>query len=238
MFGLYDKIKTYSQMFNGTLSFQPHKQVYCEVLPFELPRKGEVAEVISKYSCNKSTWLHKLVAKPLGVFYSSEGGRITNQDWSESDHALLEQLYDSVLTKVNEWKGRPAKQLHRISPRYFGKLYALKYEGENSHFGWHYDSLGPEEYRAIFTVKQSGRKRVSFAYMRGEHQKEILRPKVGEGVLIRSGETFHAVVPDSEAAGADDEEFMQRWVLVFTYTTVENDQREYIGAVDTHFRRK
>ena len=218
----HDAMVSLCELFRGTTSFQPHRQAYCEKLPFALPRLQEVAEILSRYSCRRSTWLHKLVARSLGVFYSPSGGRITTQDWSEGDRALLERLYDDVLAKVNEWDARPVNRLHRISPAYFGKLYGLKYEGEGSRFGWHYDSLGQDEYRAIFTVKQSGRRRASFACMRREGEVETPRLESGEGVLIRSGETFHAVVPDAEEVedGAGE---LQRWVLVFTYTAVEQD---------------
>lgn len=56
-----------------------------------------------------------------------------------------------------------------------------------------------------------------------------MKPDIREGILIQSGETFHTVQPD-------DGDQVTRWVLVFTYTTIENDNREYVGTIDEYFR--
>lgn len=234
------KLKNIVDMFCGTISFEPSKNenIFCEFLPFRLPCFEEVVERMDKYQSNHSSFLNGLVSKSLGLFYSKEGSRILNGDWTIDDKIFLEELYQEVLEKINNIGEEFPKDftLHPTSKHYFGRLYALKYKGTNSNFGWHYDALGPDEYRAIFTVRQQGDRRVCLAYKDGSENTVFMKPDVGSGVLIRSGETFHAVLQDTECSYADGKE-LERWVLVFTYTKIENDTRQFIGAVDKYFRQ-
>lgn len=236
-FKFVQKMLNAYRIFGGTIAFDPSRKAYCKMLPFHLPRVGQVCDRMAKYRTNPSTCLHRLVARALGVFYSRHGGRVLCSDWTVDDRALLECLYREVLVLINK-SNMISSDLHGVSCNYFGRIYALKYDGAGSEFGWHYDSLGPREYRAIFTVKQCGRKRVSFAYMDEQKNLTTLRPRPGEGVLIRSGETFHAVVEDNAVPPPDNSDVIQRWVLIFTYTTTEADKTEFVGAIDRYYRHR
>ena len=243
MSGWFRHFQNLYDIFNGTISYQPnkHENIFCELLPFTLPRFEDVARRMEKYNCNLSTYLQGLVSSTLGLFYSKEGCRILNSDWTGDDKQFLEQVYVETLEMLNHsdlCSMRNGDILYKTSLDYFGRLYALKYDGTDSNFGWHYDSLGPEEYRAIFTVRQRGSRRFALAYQTDEHSKVFMRPPTGGGVLIRSGETFHAVLPDPKGSGENDVERTERWVIVFTYTTIKDDSREYLGAVDKYFRKK
>lgn len=221
--------------FSDTMYYDPEKEknIYCEILPFKIPNNDLIVEILEKYTRNRFSWLKNIISKNLGLFYSKSGTRIKSSDWDDNDRAIMDKLYEDVRVKINNWDKRPAT-LHKISYKYFGRIYALKYDGVDSGFGWHYDSLSQNEYRAIFTVKQTGNRRVTFRCMKPSQT--AIYPDIGEGILIRSGETFHTVQPDKVVRGPDDGDQVTRWVLVFTYTTIENDNREYVGTIDEYFR--
>ena len=234
-------LKNVGEMFSGTVSFKPSKNdnIFCEILPFDLPSYGDLERRMDKYNTNVSSFWHGLVSKSLGLFYSKKGSRIMNSDWTPEDKSFLEEIYQIVLEKINNSEEIFQKKikLHSTSKDYFGRLYALKYKGFDSNFGWHYDALGPDEYRTIFTVRQQGDRRACLAYKDVNQNTVFMKIAVGKGVLIRSGETFHAVLQDKECIYADGKE-LERWVVIFTYTTIKNDTRRFIGAVDKFFREK
>lgn len=230
------QLKNIVEMFRCTISFQQSKNdnIFCELIPFKIPHFKELEQRMQKYKTNPSSWWHALVSTYIGLFYSKEGARILNGDWTMEDKTFLEELYQKVLNNINNLGYEFT--LYSTSKDYFGRLYALKYKGTNSNFGWHYDALSPQEYRAIFTIRQKGKRRLCFAYKDIYKNTVYMKPDVGYGVLIRSGETFHAVLQDKECIYEDTNE-LERWVLVFTYTKIRKDMRQYIGAVDNYFRK-
>ena len=208
-----------TRLFQGTLQYEERRKRFCEPLPFLLPNFPEACEAVASYDLHRSRRWHGLASRPLGFFYSSHGGRICTSDWRDEHRVLMESLYESVLEKLNDWEGKPCR-FFPIAGDYFARIYALKYDG-NSHFGWHYDSVSPTEYRAIFTLKSS--ERLNLWVMRPEGP-QVMMMQSAEGVLMRSGETFHGVFGDSEPA--------TRWVVVFTYTSRELDTRDAVSAAD------
>ena len=212
------------RLFQGTLKYREEQTGFCEVLPFVLPKAQHVYEAIASYDCYRSRWWHALVSQPLGLFYSSNGARICTRDWKKEHRAFIESLYESVLHKLNRWEGKPC-QLFPIASDYFARIYALKYDG-NSHFGWHYDSVSASEYRVIFTVKSS---ETLHLWVRRPEGPQVMKMQNAEGLIMQSAKTFHGVFGDNKPAS--------RWVIIFTYTSIEKDTRQKVGAADFLLRR-
>ena len=137
------------------------------------------------------------------------------------------ELYNSTLERINS-SNLLEKKLFPIVPTYFAKVYALKYDG-TSHFGWHYDSTSENEFRAIFTVSKSEPSH-TFGFCDKLGERHMLSLNEGDGVLVRGSETFHGVEPPSKELREGEK--VHRHVIVFTYTLIENDVRQYVDSSD------
>mmetsp|Transcript_19483 Transcript_19483/g.29481 ORF Transcript_19483/g.29481 Transcript_19483/m.29481 type:complete len:259 (-) Transcript_19483:244-1020(-) len=250
------RVPVIGNILKGT-QYDPSKTPYCVEIPFTLAEEEiELLVTMSKtYNSNRSNRVHKFFSNVLGLFYSENGGRITSSDWTNTHKNALEDMYTTVLDRVNSLNlGQGA--LYPITPGYFGRIYCLKYAGTRSWFGWHYDGTTPNEYRAIFVISQSTQGAPVLSFVDENGQKITPQMHPGRGVLMQGSETWHGVGPSGDLKAGESkggrrtfdkkkqnqlgekEEESHRWVLVFTYTKLENDCRDYVGMSDVAHRKR
>ena len=160
----------------------------------------EACDAVGRRTAQRAGALHPAVSSLAGGFYSAESA-LYYDDIPEAARAKLEGLGEAAMRRAPELGA--SWQLSRGNFR----VCVLRYRGRGSGFTWHYDAEPSYAARLLILVRASGRVG-HFAYLDESGRVMNVQSEVGDGILIKGCQTYHAVTPSDDDAAI-------RWVLGF-----------------------
>lgn len=146
-------------------------------------------------------------------------------DFDEKTQKVLETIGLNLIPKLNEITNL---KLELENSNFRACL--LRYVGEKSNFGWHYDAEHPDCLKVIGLYHKKGNI-ARLCYLDEKGEKTYVPLDIGDAIIFRGTTTYHSVEPSTDVN-------MERFVVGFQYKILRKNKSKEFKSLANQLRGK